>query len=441
LSADSECQILTCQGSPSEQRRDRDDDRRRIDAYMSNFPDGVPFVDIVGEVFDKKGTIEPDADYKFTERYVEDAEHLKFDRRDGDMLRVTPTPEFVLEPQLALGKTSVRDGDDEKLSFQFQETGNSGSNRYAKDRVRDYFKKKTLVDADSIRSWLLEELGTELRSISDKYNLLRHRDRDEYRPVPYRTRYNDLSRATSVLEGFQEAVSRASDRFFVGTFVTLTADPKRFDSRADAVDAVADGKSRFMSWLRNRVDAVEGTPKNLAVPEYQENGMLHFHVCLFGVTPSDLPTETDIRSYWNDRQDIGSQVHVKPLRRRRDGRWLLRDTEDGDNTDVSLRDYLTGAMYGLIRVANTDPSELLEAAEQGDVSLWKQALYWYTGRRYWSGSPSLTTDADADNVDADSLPYVPRWEYVGTFHRSELPARVFRSRDAAADDRPPPKEN
>jgi hypothetical protein len=439
----SECQIPTLEGSPSSRSSSRRDDKARIVNYILDFPDGVPFVKVVGEVFDKKGTIEPDSDYQLARRYVRNAEYLETAKRDGLLWVHLSDDGLPLEPQLARGKTSGRDGDDENPSFSSEETGDPNSRRYAKDRVRHYFKDKKRVRADSIRSWLLEELGTELRSIEDKYNVFRHLLTEETAAVPYRTRFNDVSRATSVLEGFEDALSRASERFFTGTFLTLTLDPKRFDGHEEATDALYENKSRLMSWLSSEY-RLGHRPDNLTVLEFQESGMPHAHVCLFGVTPSELPSEEEIREYWNERRDVGSQVHTKSMRRRHDGTFLLRDTEEGDNTDVSLHDYLTDGMYGLIRVANSDPGELLEAAEEGETSLWKQALYWYTERRYWSGSPSLTDD---DTDTDDGLPHVSMWEYVGTYHVSDIPARVFRTSDDTdtddgdpgdRDDGPPP---
>jgi hypothetical protein len=290
------------------------------------------------------------------------------------------------------------------------------------------------VEADTVRLWLLQELGTELRSIDHKFNLLKHRDRGDYKPVPYQTRFNDVSRAESVLNGFQEAVSRATERYDVGTFLTLTVDPKRFDSHADATDALFNNKDRLMAWLST--DSRLGyRPVNISVLEFMDKGMPHLHICLFGVTSSELPSQDTVRQYWDERRNVGSQVHLKDIRRRnRDDRFLLRDTSDGDTTDVELQDYLTDAMYDLIRVAGSNPDDLFGRASEGDVSeLWKQALYWYTERRYWSGSPSLTDDGNAD--DFDGLPHVPEWEYVGTFRASDIPARILR---CSGNDRPPP---
>jgi hypothetical protein len=246
------------------------------------------------------------------------------------------------------------------------------------------------------------------------------------------------------LEGFEDALSRASDGYDAGTFLTLTVDPKRFEGHTDAVEALYDGKSRLMSWLSTE-SRLGYTPVNLTVLEFMGNGLPHLHVCMFGVTSSELPSHGELTAYWDERRDVGEQVHVGDIRRReRSDAWLLRSVLEGDDADISLADYLTDAMHDLVTVANTDADDLADRADAGDVSLWKQALYWYTERRYWSGSDALTHGEDADDGE-DALPYVSRWEYVGTFHADDIPARVLRdlisgstSPDDGEEDAPPP---
>ena len=226
MSTTEACQIGGCLEPSSGDGRNRDRDRARLLNYLLEKPEGVALPVLVGEIFDNKGTIEPDADYNLTRRYVEDAEYLETTRRDGFVWVYVSDRDCALETQLAHRKTLVGRGGD----------GNDGQN-YAKDRVRDYFETTTGVYSDTVRAWLKEELSTYARSISDTYHVLRHRDRDEYLTLPNRTRYTDEGRALSVLMGFEDALSRASRRHDAGTLLTLTPDPKRFSSHADAVDA------------------------------------------------------------------------------------------------------------------------------------------------------------------------------------------------------------
>jgi hypothetical protein len=385
---------------------------------VTDFPDGVPVQKVVSDVFDKEGEVQPDADYQLARRFVLSCDRLQTDRHDGILWVYPDVPTRHLEQQLAYGETPRRDGDEPKQS----ETAENEPNRYAKDRVSDYLEDVVQVRSDSIRSWMLEELAVELRSISERYSIFRHRDKkDEYITIPYRTRFNDVSRSLNPINGFKEALSNASEEYEVGTFLTLTVDPKRFDGHTEAIDALYDNRDRLMSWLGT--DSRLGyTPDKITVLEFQDNGMPHFHICFFGVTPSELPSHDEILRYWDERRDVGSQIDVREVRYR-DGSFLLRDPDQGDDGKVSLCNYLTDSMYDLIRVANTDPDELVESATDGDTSLWKQALYWVTGKEYWSGSPSLN---EQDGEDS-SLPYVSMWEYVGTYHASDIPARVLRN--------------
>lgn len=67
------------------------------------------------------------------------------------------------------------------------------------------------------------------------------------------------------------------------------------------------------------------------------------------------------------------------------------------------------------------PGDLFDAAAarrsgdpvQAPADLWKIALYWATGKRFFDGSGELTDDDTDNNDDADSVPHVPRYRFVG----------------------------
>jgi hypothetical protein len=102
-----------------------------------------------------------------------------------------------------------------------------------------------------------------------------------------------------------------------------------------------------------------------------------------------------------------------------------------DGSRVTLRQYLGKAIRGLQDVADMDAGDLRDAVEDGDISLWRQALYWATERQYCSCSGYLK-----DSGDSDGLPHVKRYEFVGVAQYRDIPAHV--KRDAAILDRPPP---
>jgi len=75
------------------------------------------------------------------------------------------------------------------------------------------------------------------------------------------------------------------------------------------------------------------------------------------------------------------------------------------------------------------------------ADLWKIALYWATGKRFFDGTGKLTDDTD-DNEDGPSLPHIRRYRFVGVARHEDLPGYV---RDRAAflsacdaPGRPPP---
>jgi hypothetical protein len=140
-----------------------------------------------------------------------------------------------------------------------------------------------------------------------------------------------------------------------------------------------------------------------------------------------MPQST-ISAKW-DRLGQGSVVDIRSAEAERGGqRWFLHND---DGSRVTLRQYLGKAIRGLQDVADMDAGDLVDAVEDGDLELWRQALYWATERQYYSCSPSLK-----DSGDSDGLPHVKRYEFVGVAQYRDIPAHV--RRDAAILDRPPP---
>lgn len=78
-----------------------------------------------------------------------------------------------------------------------------------------------------------------------------------------------------------------------------------------------------------------------------------------------------------------------------------------------------------------DPSDLGDRVEGGDVSLWRQVLYWATGKQYYTCSPSLRRPTAGDD-----LPHITQWRFIGAATYHELPAHV--RRQARFGGLPPP---
>lgn len=74
---------------------------------------------------------------------------------------------------------------------------------------------------------------------------------------------------------------------------------------------------------------------------------------------------------------------------------------------------------------------------------WKLALYWATGTRLFTSSPSLRPDREADGPvgpDGEPLAHIPCYRYIGTARLGEFPAYILRSARVIprCGGRPPP---
>jgi hypothetical protein len=207
--------------------------------------------------------------------------------------------------------------------------------------------------------------------------------------------------------------------------MTLTTDSKRFDGLDDAVSNLYESKSRLLSWLSTDY-RLGSRPSNLSVLEFTESGLPHVHVVLFGLNWA-VP-QSSLAAKW-DELGQGSVVDIRSARRRGDD-WLLHNDDGGTAT---LRDYLGKAIRGLQTLAASDAGDVRDAAESGDVSLWRQSLYWATERQYYSCSPSLKPD-----TDDEGLPHITQWEFVGVAEYRDIPGHVRANATVLSRGWPPP---
>jgi len=278
------------------------------------------------------------------------------------------------------------------------------------------------------RAELLRELGTERLVQSDKFKILRRRPQqgDGYLLIPYNTRFNSDSRAASIRDGFATALETAAGKYSEAVVMTLSTDTKRFDSVSGAMRGLSDAKGRLMSWLRTEYQ-LGYTPENLSVLEFTEAGVPHLHVVLFGV--GWVTHQRALSAKW-DALGQGSVVDVRRTMSRGDT-WILHND---DGRTVTAREYLGKDIRGLRRLARMDDAAVKEAAEAGDVGLWRHALYWAMRRQYYSCSNSLKSGGGAG---AGDLPTVRRYEFVGVAAYHQIPAHV-RDNAVVLRSRPPP---
>jgi hypothetical protein len=367
------------------------------------------------------------------------------------------------------GETDAEgDGGDGRLAGEGDDSGGldgdgmAGRPKWAKDRTKSYLDGHVRTEAASVKAGLLRQLAIERGATDDKFQIFeRVRGHgDDYLLVPWTTRYNDPSTAADLDDRFCATLSKAARRHDSAVLVTLTTDPKRFDGLTEATESLLESKNRLLSWLAYdpKTDAAPSRPgyrpENVTALEFTDSGLPHLHVALFGL--SWVTSQAALSAYWSGQQ--GSIVDIRTVRQR-DGRWLLHDGPagegDGHGPDVegdgvagqpvrsdggqpggrsvSLRRYLGTGLRGLRELASLDADALYQRAESGEISnLWKQALYWATGKQYWSASPDLKPASGDD----DGLPPIRTWRFVGAARYRNIPWHV--KENARLADRPPP---
>ncbi|MDG5778928.1 hypothetical protein QA599_21050 [Haloarculaceae archaeon H-GB1-1] len=421
---------------------------RRADAkadlfrFVAGTPEGANLPYIVRTVFGRDTDL-AGADAQLARRFFADHPELfETTRRDG-YLWVDPTP-VALHLNRRKQRAKNEDGDG------FGADVPDDRPDWAKDRARAALSKWSTVGSDSTRADFLQELATERESIDDVWNVFERvrGSGPEYLCVPYRTRFNSTDRARGLRASWERAWDRASERYDDAVVVTLTTDPGMHESIASATDALIENKNRLAGWLAynpkspDRPSRPGYRPPNLYVLEFTDSGLPHLHVVFFGVPW--VTTQAALSTYW-ERREQGRVVDVRRLSNRR-GRWRWSGDRPDDAAGQTPRDYLSKSIRALSTVADMTPGDLFDAAaarRSGDpidalADLWKIALYWATGKRFFDGSGELTKD---DN-DADSVPHVPRYRFVGAAQYNDLPGYV-RSRAAFLTrrdfrDRPPP---
>lgn len=425
----------------------RADVKTRLLEFVTGTPDGANLPHIVRTVFGRD-TDMAGSDAQLARRFFESHPELfKTTQRDGYTWVYPRRAAFHLNRRKHRAKTADGDG----TMGNAAETGPD----FAKDRARAMLSKVSELGSDSLRADMLGELGTELASVADTWNVFERvrGSGPEYLCLPYRNRFNSPSRASDLWATWRRAWGRARRQYDDAVVVTLTTDPKLHASIADATDSLIENKNRLSSWLAYDPESGPSRPgfrpSNLSVLEFTDSGIPHLHVVYFGV--QWLTTQEALSDYW-DRRGQGRVVDVRQLEKHR-GRFVMPTDALPDDPDTdgkrSARLYLGKALRSLSTVAGMDPEDVTNAAsarrsgdpQDTDDALWKVALYWALERRFFNGSPELTND-DSDGDDGDSLPHVRCYRYVGTARYDDLPGDI---RDRAmfvlpGKGRPPPFE-
>jgi hypothetical protein len=374
-----------------------------------------------------------DTEYQRIRRFINRTDYLRAETEQG-FTQVEPTTEAFgidsLESAESISQkrkteTDSRDTFDKlgKTESDTTASGSSGTD-YPRDRINRLREKVVRLDGyggnTDHRQSVFREFAQYRENTADKFTLLRRRITEEYLLLPYQTRFNTVQRAESSQDRFKAALRLASEDFSTASVLTLSVDPKRCESHAEATERITEKANSLKSCLRYRTGGFE----SVSVFDFQRNGLPHYHIVLFGVSVVDdennsvgesTVSEAEVRDYWGSNADMGAQIAVQPAWVSR-GEWILHN----DDRRVSLSYYLGKRIRELLQVAEMDESELWELVESGDLDLWRHALFWVTQKRYVSCSDSLK-----ESDDGDGLPYAPAWEYVGTMKYNQVPSFVL----------------
>lgn len=186
--------------------------------------------------------------------------------------------------------------------------------------------------------------------------------------LPCRTRFTDKGRKVKNIRTYDRAWSRANILFSRGVFLTLTTDPSLHKSLWHANRHLTRAWNRYLTLLVTRKkkaknaghitekeehDLIDNEKDNnriqrlkyIGAYEFQENGLIHLHVCFFGIRY--LASIDQIAKDWNGCGQ-GRIAHVYGIRRNGEV-WEWNREKPADAAGKSpvdyLRKYLEKALY------------------------------------------------------------------------------------------------
>jgi hypothetical protein len=369
-----------------------------------------------------------DTDYSTTEyqrirRFVNDCDLFEVETTAG-FTRIEPTPDaFAIPLESTVSVTQKRNtatGSENYTSETTETTDTTES--YPKDRVESLLDKILRINAEShcdYRSEILRQLAIYRDSIKGTYSILEHRIWQKYLSIPNTTRFTDSHDSANSERQFREGLDNASEGFDTGVVVTLTIDPKRFETHSEAIESAKHARRKLLSRLPYQVGK---SLSQITIPDFQTNtGLLHYHIPLFGIhevsesqnkTGKPTISESQIREYWSEDYDIGSQITIQPTRKR-NGEWLLHS----DDKKVSLSYYLGKRIRELQDLSELDGGSL-------PLKYWRHALFWVYGLRYVTCSNSLKDTTEDTDTGLSGLPKATEWRYIGTARYEQIPTHI-----------------
>lgn len=230
--------------------------------------------------------------------------------------------------------------------------------------------------------------------------------------------------------------------------LTVTTDPKLFDSLLEMIETMNDDHNRLQSWLATQPTTKtdgrqrwKGRLPYLKAFEFTEDGKPHLHLLFFGVPRNHngtpwLVDKNALSDYCNRNLERCRIVDLEPLEYERDlgdrydadagfvspydvGTSSRDEIADGQTAGQYLGKYLS-ATYGGMLDLSEDGAEYLEDVDAYDDKMqsYRLALYWATDTSILTFSKDLEELAlHDDGEDWD----VSAYTYVGTYHIDDAP--------------------
>jgi len=212
---------------------------------------------------------------------------------------------------------------------------------------------------------------------------------------PYTTRFTTPAIKIKTLSKYEFALKTATERHKKAVFLTLTTDPKLFESLWHANRHFCIAFNKFLSYLTSKK---HGRPEYIAVYEYtKETGLLHAHIILFGMTW--IAKHKSITEEW-ERCSQGSTNYEYAIHNDC-GFW--RWTHKGPKTDYDndagnyLKKYLKKAIFS---------NEHLE-------------LYWIFNKRFMTCSRRFIDPTDETTTTGIY------WKFIGTWPLQDVPENIY----------------
>lgn len=250
--------------------------------------------------------------------------------------------------------------------------------------------------------------------------------------MPFRTRFTDDSRQAHLRVVFEDAFFTGESKFKSATFITLTTNPDNFKNMDEANRAMGDNFNRFMTFLRKHFKRNSKQMPYINVREFQQNGRLHMHIVLFGVSLPQNIVDHKKKIYTNDlvqdawiRYGQGSVTDTRPLSwsDNKQGMWWdsrsnkPSDCKKGESPFDYLKKYLRKVLSGndkdiedyddYAQIADfLDDTPGVDPADSDSFSNTVAALhhakalfqYWVNKCRFYTKSQSLISKSFADKL-------------------------------------------